>query len=324
MMNKNRFDWMCEHLTSELSCVAKVEFALQTNAVNVDDEWIDLFSKHQIAIGVSLDGPKEYNDMYRIDLKGESSYQQTRDGIEKLQKAWREDRFPGLGALCVINPEFDARKIYQHLTQTLGFKGVDFLLPDLTHQEFEAHPGYGKFMRDMFNAWVEFGYDKFQVRKLSNLLQRLSGEKRQFFSSFSDEEASMIAFTIQTDGSLGPDDTLFSNPMWDRIENVHVSDTTLLTFLSQPEMERLDSESRSVPDDCKECCWLNICGGGGMLAHQYSTETNSSMHPSVHCGSLKELYSEATSFLLDNGMDPEQLKAVLFSKDEIDAAETVV
>jgi radical SAM protein with 4Fe4S-binding SPASM domain len=107
----------------------------------------------------------------------------------------------------------------------------------------------------------------------------------------------------------------------DRIYNIHVNDTTLRKFLGQPEMQRLDEESRSIPKACQDCCWLNICGGGGLLAHQYSEKTDSSMHPSVHCDALKELYSETTSFLLNNGMDPQQLKDVLFSNNEIEAVE---
>ena len=69
LMNKSRFEWMCKYINDELKSFVEFDFTLQTNAIAIDDEWIDLFEKYNISIGVSLDGPKEYNDINRIDLK---------------------------------------------------------------------------------------------------------------------------------------------------------------------------------------------------------------------------------------------------------------
>ena len=41
--------------------------SLQTNAVTLDDDWCHFFRDHQFLIGVSLDGPRDLHDHYRVD-----------------------------------------------------------------------------------------------------------------------------------------------------------------------------------------------------------------------------------------------------------------
>ncbi|WCR54297.1 MAG: Anaerobic sulfatase-maturating enzyme [Wolbachia endosymbiont of Ctenocephalides orientis wCori] len=70
MYKKRAFDELCNNFNKALTPYTELDFALQTNAMLVSNEWIDLFHKHNIKIGVSLDGPKEYNDVNRLDHKG--------------------------------------------------------------------------------------------------------------------------------------------------------------------------------------------------------------------------------------------------------------
>ncbi|HEY4639723.1 MAG TPA: radical SAM protein, partial [Thermoanaerobaculia bacterium] len=48
--------------------------AMQTNATLLDDAWIDILRHHQVNVGVSLDGPREINDVARVDHAGRGSY----------------------------------------------------------------------------------------------------------------------------------------------------------------------------------------------------------------------------------------------------------
>ena len=60
---------------------------MTTNAILVDDEWIELFKAHDVDVSISLDGPAEINDKYRVDFKGRGTLAQTLEGFERLRAA---------------------------------------------------------------------------------------------------------------------------------------------------------------------------------------------------------------------------------------------
>lgn len=111
MMGKERFDNACKELISGDYNGARLNLACQTNAILIDNEWIDIFSKYNISVGISIDGPKHINDRHRLDRKGRSTYEGTVKGLEMLQVAWKAGRLidePGI--LCVANPSVKALK----------------------------------------------------------------------------------------------------------------------------------------------------------------------------------------------------------------------
>ena len=51
-----------------------IRFTLTTNGVNINDDVIDFCNKEMHNVVLSLDGRKEVNDRFRVDLKGNGSY----------------------------------------------------------------------------------------------------------------------------------------------------------------------------------------------------------------------------------------------------------
>src|SRR4051812_32135495 len=66
----DRFEGWCRKLVSSLNDVVDVRMAIQTNGTLIDDEWLDIFRRYQIVVGVSLDGPADVNDSLRVDHHG--------------------------------------------------------------------------------------------------------------------------------------------------------------------------------------------------------------------------------------------------------------
>jgi uncharacterized protein len=303
MQKKATFDWMCSHFRAQLTTHVALSLAIQTNATLVDDEWIALFEKHQVHVGVSLDGPQDYHDVARLDHHGTSTYDRTMRGVACLQAAAAQGRIPGVGALCVINPKHDAKKILRYFVDDLNITGMDFLLPDYTHDNFNHSTvqQYGDFLCALFDAWSTRDFKHVQVRLLSFVLSRLGGDVRSSLFRFSEAKTQALALTIQSDGQLAPDDVLRTTPLWKKRPRRRVGDTTLYEFLDQAFCHELDRASRTIPDACQACCWARICGGGGVLAHQYSSHNNSVNNPTIYCAGLKDFYSHISAYLLKNG-----------------------
>ena len=63
-----------------------VQYSIQTNGTLLNDEWCDFFRQHQFLVGISLDGPAELHDAYRVDRSGKPTFDRVTQGLEYLKK----------------------------------------------------------------------------------------------------------------------------------------------------------------------------------------------------------------------------------------------
>ena len=52
----------------------RVNYTMQTNGVLVDERWAAFFKEHGFLVGISVDGPRELHDCYRVDKRGNGSF----------------------------------------------------------------------------------------------------------------------------------------------------------------------------------------------------------------------------------------------------------
>ena len=64
----------------------RIDNALQTNGVLLNDEWCRFFKDNNFLIGISLDGPEHCHDVYRKNRGGHGTFAQVMRGVELLQR----------------------------------------------------------------------------------------------------------------------------------------------------------------------------------------------------------------------------------------------
>jgi len=64
----------------------KISNALQTNGVLLDDEWCEFLAANRFLVGLSIDGPRELHDLYRVDKSGKSSFDAVMRGLGFLKR----------------------------------------------------------------------------------------------------------------------------------------------------------------------------------------------------------------------------------------------
>ena len=57
-----------------------VEHTIQTNGTKIDKDWAEFFKRHSFLVGLSVDGPKELHDAYRVNKGGGGSFDQVMKG----------------------------------------------------------------------------------------------------------------------------------------------------------------------------------------------------------------------------------------------------
>lgn len=293
MMKQTEFDAMCRLFREQLSDLVILDLAIQTNATLISPGWIAQFKKHQVVVGVSLDGPEEYNDLMRRDHRGVGSYAAVVRGVKMLMDAADAGSIVRPGALFVINPAFDPAVIYKHLVDELGFKAIDALLPDVITVK-DAVP-YGRFLTGLFDAWVRNPNSDIYIRIFRALLDRFANRGSYQFPMDPSEDQFM-SLNIASNGALSPDD-IITDTRW---PNAHVVNTSLREFVAHPLYLEWFAAGSKIPAECENCCWSNLCRGGHPW-HRYEHDGRGFDRASKYCEGLKELYSHVTAFMLDNG-----------------------
>ena len=99
----------------------RVEHTIQTNGTLIDDEWAAFLAAHDFLVGISIDGPREVHDAYRVDKGGKPTFDRVIRGLDRLkahQVRWNvlttvhranEDR--GLEVYRFLRDDLDAQFI---------------------------------------------------------------------------------------------------------------------------------------------------------------------------------------------------------------------
>jgi uncharacterized protein len=102
----------------------KIDFSLTTNATLLTPTIIDYLAENAIGVTVSMDGPKEMQDKFRVFSNGRGSYDIIRPKVENLLARHRTR--PIAARVTMTSGAMDVKKIYQHLKHELGFYEVGF------------------------------------------------------------------------------------------------------------------------------------------------------------------------------------------------------
>ncbi|KGD98119.1 anaerobic sulfatase maturase [Rhizobium sp. YS-1r] len=61
-------------------------YTIQTNGLLLDDDWCFFFKKHNFLVGLSIDGPRDMHDAYRVDKRGGGSFDLVMRAWEALRR----------------------------------------------------------------------------------------------------------------------------------------------------------------------------------------------------------------------------------------------
>jgi len=101
-----------------------VEFSLTTNATMLNEQIVDFISEHNIGVTVSIDGDRELNDKMRVFSDGRGSYDVI---VPRIKMLLQRHKTNSIGARVTLSSgNSHVRRIYEHLTQEVGFYAVGF------------------------------------------------------------------------------------------------------------------------------------------------------------------------------------------------------
>jgi uncharacterized protein len=274
-------------LSNAIPC--KILYGMQTNGVLLNDTFIDFFIQNNLRVGISLDGPKEYNDKNRLYHSGKSSYDDTIRAIELIRSNSESHKIFG-GLLFVIDINYEPVEILNTI-RGLGVQSANLLLPD---GHYESPPPYfskndlkyGKWLYSFFRLW----FNEFQDIEISYFEQIITMMIGGFSTAEEIGSQSVDFIVIDTNGDIEAVDTLKIVGREATSLNLNVKNNSFEDALKHPAIYSRMSGFNSLCKECQSCEYLNNCGGG-YIPHRYSKE-NGFQNPSIYCDDLKYLFSK--------------------------------
>jgi len=289
----------CIEIFKETAPEIEFSFTVQTNGVTLDEEWYELFSTHQVKVGISIDGPKKYHDEFRVFHNGKGSYNQVAEAI-KLGKS------KGLvGILSVVNTKIPALEYYQDM-KDLGIGSLNLLLADGHHDKLpdgfdterfgeDNYTPYADWLIELFHIWKK-DRNRPAIRFFELLIEMLVGIENMGNQAFGRRKNGVAV--IETNGGIEVVDSL--RACYEGITrnnfNVH---TNHMEDIFQDNVFKVYYDAHDlVCEQCLNCPVYDFCGGG-FLGNRYANQ-NGFDNPTIYCKDIIRILSFLQNDILDS------------------------
>ena len=238
----------------------QIHFAFQTNGVLLDDDWAKWFSQNDVLVGISLDGPKEIHDLYRVDQQGKGTFNQVMAALHLLERY-----HINYNILTVVSGPAakSAQRIYNFFKKNRlyyqQYIGCLDPLGEMPGQEpYSLTPAkYLTFLKSLFDIWyLDIKNGKYiHNRYFEDLLRILDG---QYPESCNMRGRCSCQWVIEADGSVYPCD-FYVLDEW-RLGNILTDDFRKMA--QEKKTIEFVKYSEQIPPACKSCRWLMLCRNG--------------------------------------------------------------
>lgn len=262
-----------------------VVHAMQTNATLIDDDWAAFLKRHDVLVGVSMDGPAQYHDAYRLNRAGRGTHDMVVRGWNILQQAGVR-----CNILCTVHHanEQHGVEVYQYFRDELGADFMQFIpiveRVDPAQLERAEHNGwratgdkktsllykqagdavtsrstrpasYGQFLCDIFDEWITHDVGRVYVQDFDAALGALFN---QYTVCVHAPECGNN-FALEFNGDVYACDH-WVEPDW-LVGNVTQED--FFNLAHSETMRRFATKKRvQLTDQCRKCPFLRMCNGG--------------------------------------------------------------
>jgi uncharacterized protein len=318
-----------------------VQHTFQTNGLLLDDAWCAFFKEHDFLVGLSVDGPREIHDTYRVDRRGGGTF-------DLVMRGWRALRQHGVdfNILCTVNAanEHQGRTVYRFFRDVLGAKWVQFIpiverasaeTIDIANLGWSERPGqkrllytqagdlvtertvggeqYGRFLVDIFEEWLRHDVGEVFVQMFDVTLEAYFG--RHLLCIHAPTCGNGPA--LEHNGDLYACDH-YVEPRF-RLGNIHA--THMIELIASPQQRQFgQAKEDSLTAQCRGCEVRALCHGG-CPKDRFALSRDGEPGQNYLCAGLELFFThtrpamQAMVRLLQQGRAPSDVMALVAAED---------
>lgn len=261
----------------------RIEHTFQTNGIALDDEWCAFLKEHKVLVGLSVDGPRDLHDTYRVTRGGKGTF-------DLVMKGWQCLRRHGVdfNILCTVNAanQSQGRRVYRFFRDDLGASWMQFIpvveratpetidtanlgwskgprdkrllytqTGNLVTDRSVGGSAYGDFLIDIFEEWIRHDVGRVYVQLFDVTLEAYFGQYKLCIHA----PTCGYGPALEHNGDLYACDH-FVEPGF-RLGNIH--ETHMLELVASPQQRQFGEAKRdTLTGQCRECEVRPLCNGG--------------------------------------------------------------
>lgn len=285
----------------------KIEHALQTNGIVLNDEWVQFFAENRFLIGLSIDGPAHVHNQYRVNRAGKGTHEQVVAAMALLKAHHVE-----FNTLTVVGKHNvgHAREVYDFLLAA-GSRHMQFipLVERVSTTESSVLnlvlPGesaatlapwtvpswqFGEFLNHIFDVWIRRDVGRVSVQMFDVALAAWTGQPPVLCVH---SETCGHAFAMESNGDLYNCDHF-------------VYPEHLLGNIHQQTIEEMNNSEQAIAfgqtkrdtltPDCRRCDFRFVCHGG-CPKHRFAVSPTGHPGHNYLCAGYKHFFQHITRYM---------------------------
>lgn len=274
--------------------------SMQTNLSLITNEYIDLFVKHNVSVGISLDGPKSINDSERVFPNGNGTFDSV---ISKLTLC----REKGLNTGCIVvatrNHIGKMRELYDFMCDyKISFKmNPLFISGEAIKNKNELGLSIDEYVAmstELFDLWFFDDNNKINNSKFIDIASGLMTKKMSLCSFGENCQDHVVC--ISPTGEVLPCGRFCDSDLiqfsYGNLHTEHYSD-----ILQRIKVSKAYKRAEFIKNsNCSKCKYYEICHGGCL--HDGFINSGNFESKTFMCSANKRIFSHIERRLKETGM----------------------
>ncbi len=243
-----------------------VRHSFQSNGMLLSERWCNLLRQWQVGIGVSIDGPRRFNDEHRLTRDGRSTFDRTLAGIRLL----RAQRIP-FHVITVLNEHsmLEPRELLAFY-RAEGIEDVCFNVEESEGAHVSglfasADPQgrYREFLRSFWRLARQEGGIRF-IREIDSLLPRIFRPGDDAMHNIQVEPFAMLNVDCHGNvATFSPELLGLKNGAYGDFLIGNILRDSLQDMRGSPVLSAMTRDIAAGVARCRtECEYFSVCGGG--------------------------------------------------------------
>lgn len=252
----------------------RVEFSLTTNATLLRPDVIEYLAENDVGVTISIDGPRQTQDRFRVFKGGAGSYDLVVPKIRELLR--RHTGKPVAARVTLTGADLDVGRIFRHLADEVGFREVGFA--PATTSAGAGHAIAGQAMDHVLSQFRELAKEflDFTLAGRHHAFSNVKDTLQEIHKGMSKPYpcgAGLGLLGVSTDGDVALCHRFAGS-------NDHKLGSVSGGIDRQAQARFLEDSHVAEKTDCSRCWARPICAGG--CYHEAYTRYGDARRPNLH------------------------------------------